>query len=172
MFTLEHIEKFVAEILAEKEKATNRDKMGSLVDLVLEKLKNVAAGLYDPEAISVLKAEHLKVLEEVKIKFTEATDQLEADYKEQLTQQDQETEDLRTQLKEALEIVADATTGFNSSAARAANPLEADVDGKKVKVNYGVHFDGKQYTAQDLVEDTYILKKLLEIGSGSITLID
>jgi seryl-tRNA synthetase len=98
--------------------------------------------------------------------------QCEADYKEQLTQQDQETEDLRTQLKEAMEIVADATAGFNKTAAMAPNTLEAEVNGKKFKVNHGVHFEGKQYTAQDLVEDTEVLEKLLAIGSGSITLID
>jgi hypothetical protein len=164
---MEHIEKFVDEIIAQKEKATNRDKMGELVDLVLEKIKNLAAGLYDPEAVSVLKAEHLKVLEAEKIKF----DQLEAEYKEQLTQQDQEAEDLRTQLAEAMELVAAATEGFNANAV-VSDSLETEVQGVRVKINFGVDYKGTYYSAEELVENTGILEHLLAIGSGSITLIE
>lgn len=170
-----YIKTFIEEIIAEKANATNKDKMAVLLDKTLEALKRLHDQPLDErsaEAIAALKHEHAQQLQEAKQEFSATVDQLEADHQEQLTQQDQETEDLRTQLKEALEIVADATAGFNSSAALVANPLEADLDGKKVKVNYGVHFDGKQYTAQELVDDTYLLKKLLEIGSGSITLID
>ena len=95
-----------------------------------------------------------------------------ASLNEQLTQQDQETEDLRIQLKEAQELAADAMAVYNAAAVKVSDTLETEVKGKKVKINHGVDFDGKRYTAKDLVENTEVLEQLLEIGSGSITLID
>ena len=102
-----------------------------------------------------------------------AAEQEIASLNEQLTQQDQETEDLRIKLKEAEEIAQDALTQFNDSASKAPQPFEAtSTSGKKVKVNFGVHHNGKQYSAADLVEDPDAIEQLLAIGSGSITLIE
>lgn len=169
---MENIEKFVEEILLEKAKATNKDLMGNLVDLLVEKVKNLSAGVYDPDAVKVLKAEHVKQLEAAKQKFTAALNQLEADHKKQLAEQDQETEALRIQLKEAEEIAAEAMESFNSSAVLVSDSLETEVDGQKVKINFGVDFKGTYYTAEELVDNTDVLKELVRIDSGSITLID
>lgn len=91
---------------------------------------------------------------------------------EQLTQQDQETEDLRIQLTEAQEIANDALNSFNTAAVKIADPLEAEVKGKRVKINHGVDLHGKRYTANELADNAKVLEELFEMGSGSITLID
>jgi hypothetical protein len=169
---MEQIEKFVEEIVLEKAKATNKDLMGNLVDLLLEKVKNLAAGVYDPDALKLLKAEHVKQLEAAKKKFSDTLNQVEADYKEQLAKQDQEAEDLRIQLKEAQEIASEALESFNASAGNASDSLETEVAGQKVKINFGVDFKGIYYSAEELVDNTEVLEKLVEMGSGSITLID
>jgi len=169
---MEQIEKFVEEIVLEKAKETNKDLMGNLVDLLLEKVKNLAAGVYDPDAVKVLKAEHVKQLEAAKKKFSDTLDQVETDYKDQLAKQDQESENLRVQLKEAQEIASEALESFNTSAGDGSNSLETEVAGQKVKINYGVDFRGTYYSAEELVDNTTVLEELVRIGSGSITLID
>ena len=187
---MEHIEKFVEEIISKKAKATNKDTMGDLVDLVLEKVKNLASGIYDPEAMVALKAAHADEVSAILKKAAEeqatlqeeiacyksAIEALNKDvesYKEQLTQQDQETEDLRTQLRETQELLDDAVQQVNDTPGKAPQPSETtSASGKKVKVNFGVHLNGKQYSVADLVEDPEAIEELITIGSGSITLIE
>jgi ribulose-5-phosphate 4-epimerase/fuculose-1-phosphate aldolase len=150
------IVKFIEEIIATALKALHD-----------QPLDERSAGI-----IAALKEEHLVQLENAKQQFSATLNQLEADYKQQLEEQDQVSEDLRTQLAEANEIAQDALKGFNETAVKLPNSFEAEVKGKKVKVNHGVFFNGKNYTAQDLVDDTEVIEELLAIGSGSITLID
>ncbi len=165
------IVKFIEVIIAEQAKATNKEKMALLLERVIIALKQLHDQPLDErsaEVIATLKASH-----EVTVKALEA--QLvdcAKDYCQIIKDQDDEMETLHIQLKEAQEIAQDALKGFNETAVKLPNSFETEVKGKKVKVNHGVFFNGKNYTAQDLVDDTDTVEELLAIGSVSITLID
>lgn len=178
------IEKFIAEIIAEKVLATNKDKMALLLDKALTSLKALHDQPLDERSANVvtaLQAKNMELQEFFDVHLQEIAahkftiDNLSGEITsltEQLTQQDQETEDLRIQLKEAQEIANDALNSFNTAAVKVADPLEAEVKGKRVKINHGVDLHGKRYTANELADNAKVLEELFEMGSGSITLID
>lgn len=95
-----------------------------------------------------------------------------AGYKTVIGDLDKEIAKLHIELKEAQEIANDALNSFNTAAVKVADPLEAEVKGKRVKINHGVDLHGKRYTANELADNAEVLEELFEIGSGSITLID
>jgi hypothetical protein len=188
------IQKTIEEIIAEKAQATNKDKMGLLVDKALDALQFVIAQPLDEPSEAIvaalkesfkqykseaehtiveLKADHVKQLESAKEQFTVTLNKLEADYKEMFAEQDQQHEDLRTQLAEAQVIAQEALAQFNETAPKVPQVLETtSASGVKVKVNFGVHYNGNQYTAAALVEEPAVIDELIAIGSGSITILE
>jgi len=93
-------------------------------------------------------------------------------FKSVIADLDNEIAKLHLELKEAQEIANDALNSFNTAAVKVADPLEAEVKGKRVKINHGVDLHGKRYTANELADNADVLEELFEMGSGSITLID
>lgn len=139
-------EEIIAEILKEKAAATNKEKMGALLDQALVHLKE-AASLTEDQKTSLLIGNH--------------SDALKA--------KDAEIQALKQELTEAHEIAEDALAKFNETISKLPPSLEVTVNGQDMVVNHGVNFKGIEYSAQDLAKDVEVLKALVEIGSGAVT---
>lgn len=193
------IAKLIAEIIAEKAQATNKDKMGLLVDKALEALTVLKDLPLDERSTAAVKSleeayndfrlkadETVQTLKDENQTLREQLSQVGTDYdgivadikkeneslQEQITDQDDEIESLHIQLKEAEELLQEALQAYNTAAVQPANNLETEVGGKRVQVNFGVHHNGVQYSAADLAESPEVVEELIAIGSGSITILE
>ncbi|RQO65087.1 hypothetical protein DBR40_24765 [Pedobacter sp. KBW01] len=143
------IQKLIESLLAEKEGATNKDKMGAIVDKAIAALKQIS------EMPANLMVESI----------TE-------NFKEIIMKQDNEIVVLKQQVVDAETIAQDALLKFNGASALIPKGLKLKVEGKNVKVNFGVNYNGQNYTAQELVEKPDLVAELVEIGSGAVTILE
>jgi hypothetical protein len=179
------IKKLIEEIISEKALATNKDKMGLLVNKAIEGLEFLLAQPLDGRSAAVVAAlleEHGSYRDEAEqtIAANKAEnetlqvhlDAVAKDYGIIIQDKTTEIDKLQTELKEAQEIAQDALQGYNSAAVQVPNSLVTEVEGQRVQVNFGVQFNGKDYTAADLVESPDVVAELIAIGSGSITILE
>lgn len=139
--------KFVQEILVEKETATNKDKMGAILDKAIDFLKAVNDQTPDEKTASLITI-----------------------HKDQLASKDDLINELKQELTEAQDMATEAIDKLNAVDSTQVKALETKVSGKTYLVNYGVNFEGKDYTAKDLSTDSQLAEKLVEMGSGAFTL--
>jgi hypothetical protein len=139
-------------------------EQGVKVGDTVQYLAKPDAAQSNDDIIAELKAENAAL----KTQLTHAAEK----YTTTISDLDDEVVMLSVQLKEAHEIAQDALNGYNTAAAQVANNNETEVDGQKVKVNFGVHHDGIDYSAADLVDNPEVVSHLIAIGSGSITLLE
>jgi predicted RNase H-like nuclease (RuvC/YqgF family) len=92
--------------------------------------------------------------------------------KAQLADQDDEIEKLHIEIREAKEVAQEALQTYNAAAVQVLNQFEAEVNGNKVKVNFGVYHNGAYHTPADLVDNPDVVAHLIRIGSGSITILE
>jgi hypothetical protein len=141
------IPKLVQEILVEKESATNKDKMGLLLDKAIDALNAVNEMTPDEKTASLISI-----------------------HNDQLKSKDVEIDGLKLELTQAQEIATEAIDKLNVADSTTVKAIETKVSGKSYVINYGVNFGGKDYTAKDLSEDSDLSEKLVEMGSGALTL--
>ena len=83
---------------------------------------------------------------------------------------DNKIEALNNELKDAKEAANDAIAKYNAIAPKAPKDFDVTLKNKKVVVvNFGVHYDGKYYSKEDLVNAPEVVEKLVKKGSGAIS---
>lgn len=80
-----------------------------------------------------------------------------------------ENEALRADLATAEEVTADALKQFNDNAGKVAKANTIKIGSKVHTVNFGVEYNGVKYSAEELSNNEAVVKELIEIGSGAIS---
>ena len=175
------MEDFIKAILEEKATATNKEKMGALVDKAIAALSE--AYTLSPEQKVAFHIENYKskivlmdnanevLIKELEVQKTNSGNTIDA-LNNQIDFLTGEVKRLDVELVEAQGIAEEALKGYNKVADQAPVALEIDVQSGTAKIIFGVNFNGKDYTAAELAENVEVVEELLAIGSGAITVVE
>lgn len=87
-----------------------------------------------------------------------------------LVEKEAEIQKLTGELSVAQELATEAINKSNEVVSSAPKAKTIKIAGKVHKINYGVNFNGKDYSADELANDEAVVKELIEMGSGAVEL--
>lgn len=119
------------------------------------------------EQASEIARKVLSVLKEAGITIIESSNQLSV-VNATLLEKEALIIVLESQVAEANEIAGDALNRFNKAKPSVLNSASISLDGQTVQINYGINYNSKSYSVQDLLNNPKVVSELLEIGSGAV----